>query len=397
MGRAARVAAAVVALSACGAAPRHAPPVIVLGDPMPARCQRTDALSSTDAEFERCMGWAMDRLLMASSFRTYDDPALTAYVASVGQRLVAASGKPIALTFRVIDDPDPEAYANLGGTIYVARGALARLRDEAELAGLLGHEIGHELAGHMRETLFEVLRHVERSREEQAVDSRSARDDEIQADDLAVLLAARAGYDPRAVDTMLRAVAAGDPVTSVDDPDDNHPQWAERLARVDAFAEHFPAGGERREREYRAHVSGLVVGDDPRVAAVVGDVGLFARSRLAIDLPPRANAFASAGTILIGWSDGAAEMRVVSRAVAEAIPAKQLAPQTWNETVIRGDVAVIVETTGGSAEHRAKQLAGAVREPRDEAKQLQLQLVDFAAPRGLWPAAPVVDKPSAKI
>jgi predicted Zn-dependent protease len=170
--RAACVAAAVIALSACGAAPRHAPPVIVLGVEVPAQCQRTDSLSVNDNDFERCMGFAMDRVLMAATFRSYDDAALTAYVTSVGERLVAASGKPIAVTFRVIDDPDPEAFANLGGTIYVARGALARLRDEAELAALLGHEIGHELAGHMREALFELFRGAERSRAEQEVDLR---------------------------------------------------------------------------------------------------------------------------------------------------------------------------------------------------------------------------------
>ncbi len=397
MGRTARVAAAVIAVSACGAAPRHVPPAVARPTSAPAQCERTGAVSVNDADFERCMGVALDRVLMAAMFRSYDDPALSAYVTSVGERLVAASGKPMAVAFRVIDDPDPEAFANLGGTIYVARGALVRMRDEAELAALLGHEIGHELAGHMREALVETFRSVERSREEREVDLRSARDDEIQADYLAVLLAARAGYDPRAVETMLRAIAAGDPAISADDPDDTHPQWSERLARVEAFAEHFAVGGDRREREYRAHVTGLVVGDDPRVAAVVGDVALFARSGIAIDLPHGAKAFAREGTVVFGWADGAAEIRVEARAVAEATPASELGPQEWNETVIRGDVAVVVAATGGGAERRAKQLAFAVRAPHDEAKQLHVRVVDLSAPRDLWPGAPIVEKPSAKI
>ena len=79
----------------------------------------------------------------------YDDPELAAYVDRVGQRLVANSDKPkMAFTFTVIDSPDINAFATPGGFIYINRGLLAYLDSEAELAGVLSHEIGHVTARH---------------------------------------------------------------------------------------------------------------------------------------------------------------------------------------------------------------------------------------------------------
>jgi predicted Zn-dependent protease len=79
----------------------------------------------------------------------YDHPELQAYVNRVGQRLVANSDEPgMNFTFTVLDSPDINAFAVPGGYIYVNRGLLAYLESEAELAGVLGHEIGHITANH---------------------------------------------------------------------------------------------------------------------------------------------------------------------------------------------------------------------------------------------------------
>ena len=79
----------------------------------------------------------------------YDDAELQAYVNKVGQRLVANSDKPkLAFTFTVVDSPDINAFATPGGFIYINRGLLAYLDNEAELAGVLSHEIGHVTARH---------------------------------------------------------------------------------------------------------------------------------------------------------------------------------------------------------------------------------------------------------
>jgi predicted Zn-dependent protease len=79
----------------------------------------------------------------------YDKPELEAYVNRIGQRLVANSDKPsMKFTFTVIDSPDINAFALPGGYIYINRGLLAYLDTEAELAGVLSHEIGHVTARH---------------------------------------------------------------------------------------------------------------------------------------------------------------------------------------------------------------------------------------------------------
>ena len=80
---------------------------------------------------------------------SYDNPALQAYVDQIGQRLVANSDAPDQLfTFTVIDSPDINAFATPGGYVYVNRGLLAYLDNEAELAGVLSHEIAHVTANH---------------------------------------------------------------------------------------------------------------------------------------------------------------------------------------------------------------------------------------------------------
>ena len=79
----------------------------------------------------------------------YDDSALQEYVAGVGNELAAASHRPdLPWQFTVIDSPVVNAFAVPGGYIYLTRGLLAYLNDEAELAGVLGHEIGHVTARH---------------------------------------------------------------------------------------------------------------------------------------------------------------------------------------------------------------------------------------------------------
>ncbi len=79
----------------------------------------------------------------------YDDVELQSYVDKIGQRLVAASDRPdLTFTFTVIDSPDINAFAIPGGYIYINRGLLAYLDSEAELAGVLAHEIGHVTGRH---------------------------------------------------------------------------------------------------------------------------------------------------------------------------------------------------------------------------------------------------------
>jgi predicted Zn-dependent protease len=79
----------------------------------------------------------------------YDDPALAQYISGIGMRMAQASERPqLPWEFHLLDDPVVNAYAAPGGFIFITRGILAYMNSEAELAGVLGHEIGHVTARH---------------------------------------------------------------------------------------------------------------------------------------------------------------------------------------------------------------------------------------------------------
>src|SRR5262249_18641583 len=153
---------------------------------------------------------------IVDEYGRYDDPKIAAYVDSVGQSLARVSHLPsIGWTFTVLDDPAVNAFATPGGYIYITRGILAHLNSEAQLAGVLGHEIGHVTARHTAQqitkqeiagvglTLASVLSQEFRRYSDAAQSAlgllmlKYSRDDETQADELGVEYSARAGYDPR--------------------------------------------------------------------------------------------------------------------------------------------------------------------------------------------------------
>lgn len=125
-------ACALGQLAACSSNPATGGPTIVIGS----------------QGREVTVGSEMHEKMMAEG-AAYDDPELQAYITRIGQRLVDNSDEPdMKFTFTVIDSPDINAFATPGGYVYVNRGLLAYLDNEAELAGVMAHEIGHITARH---------------------------------------------------------------------------------------------------------------------------------------------------------------------------------------------------------------------------------------------------------
>jgi len=218
----------------------------------------------------------------------YDDAVLNAYVDSVGRKVAAASEQPdLPWRFTVLDDPVVNAFAMPGGYIYVTRGLLAHMQSEAQLAGVLGHEIAHVTARHSAKQITQqqlaglglgiasaVSPTFRRygSAAEQALGLlmlKHSRDDEAQADELGVRYASNAGYDPREIPGTYRtlqriAERAGQalPVYLSTHPDPG--SRAERTAGLAARAAEGKANLNVRQRGYLERMRNLVYGENPR-------------------------------------------------------------------------------------------------------------------------------------
>jgi beta-barrel assembly-enhancing protease len=157
------------------------------------------------------------------------EPGLQRYVNHVGRWLAAQTERPdLPWQFGVLDSPNVNAFAVPGGTIFITRGLLERMRSEAELAGVLGHEIAHVLRKHHLKAIQkgaqsalagDALSLALRDRAGPARDkligfgtemySRGLdKSDELEADRLGVVIAARAGYDAYGLPSVLQALQA---------------------------------------------------------------------------------------------------------------------------------------------------------------------------------------------
>jgi predicted Zn-dependent protease len=157
------------------------------------------------------------------------DPQLQRYVNSVGRWLAAQTERPdLPWQFGVLDHPNVNAFAVPGGTIFITRGLLDRMRNEAELAGVLGHEIVHVLRKHHLKAIQkgaqtalagDALSTALKDRGGAARDKLIAlgaevysrgldKSDELEADRLGVVIAARAGYDAYGLPSVLQALQA---------------------------------------------------------------------------------------------------------------------------------------------------------------------------------------------
>jgi predicted Zn-dependent protease len=133
---------ALVALSLCLSTPLVARAV----DWFPLLIQGVQVfqLSNISERQEVELGRQMNSQIVSSQVRLYDNPQVNRYVQEIGQRLVPYSDRPnLKYTFQVVDDDSINAFATTGGFVYVHKGLLKAADNEAELASVLGHEMGH--------------------------------------------------------------------------------------------------------------------------------------------------------------------------------------------------------------------------------------------------------------
>ena len=107
-------------------------------------------LSNISDKQEIALGRQMNDQILQSEFHLLNDPEISRYVNRVGQGLVPYSQRPnIPYTFQVVRDKQINAFATTGGYVYVTSGLLAAADNEAQLASVIGHEMGHIAAKHV--------------------------------------------------------------------------------------------------------------------------------------------------------------------------------------------------------------------------------------------------------
>lgn len=237
-------------------------------------------------------------------YRVYEDAALQQYVDAVGQRLAAVSHRDdLNFTFTLLDSAEINAFALPGGYIYITRGLLAYLNSEAELAAVLGHEIGHVTARHgVRQAssaqatnlgagLLSIFLPGLRSAGMQqslgllstAVLRGYGREHELEADRLGVEYLSASGYDRHAMFRVVRtlknhqlldnriAAAEGREVRAYHGVFSTHPDHDTRLKSVVGYDGSSDHDGTEERRRFLDQIDGLIFGMNPAEGLFLDD------------------------------------------------------------------------------------------------------------------------------
>lgn len=202
-------------------------------------------LSNISDRQEVQIGQQINRQLVSQEIRLYRNPEITNYVSEIGQRLAQQSKRPdIPYTFQVVNNKEINAFATMGGFVYVNAGLVAAADNEAQLASVIGHEIGHIAARHSiqqmrqqaiaqglaaaagldRNTMVNLGVKV-------ALQLPNSRKDELQADQQGLDMLKQAGYAPSAMPAFMEKLLkrGGSVPTFLS----NHPATSDRIRALE--------------------------------------------------------------------------------------------------------------------------------------------------------------------
>jgi len=263
----------------------------------------------------------------------YEDQRLQSYVEEIGLKMAATSHRPdLPWHFTIVDSAAINAFALPGGYIYITRGILAYLGDEAQLAGVLGHEVGHVTARHAVQaytrafgaqlglTIGGILAPATRPFSGLAETGlgllflKYGRDDEVQSDRLGAEYAVTNGWDPDGVPAMLSTLARLEETSDrrgIPNWLSTHPDPASRVGEVAAIVKQLEAkAGSARlvvdRSGYLERIDGMIYGDNPDQGIVRGRDFLHPVLRFALRFPA-------------GWEVQNSETQVAAKDPAEEI------------------------------------------------------------------------------
>jgi predicted Zn-dependent protease len=246
-----------------------------------------------------------------AEYGKYPDEEIQTYVSELGHELAKVSERPdLPWSFTVVDDPVVNAFALPGGPIFVTRGILAHFNSRAELASVIGHEIGHVTARHSVEQMStaqlanlglgvamiaseDVAQYAGLATQGlQLLFLKFGRDDEKQSDDLGLRYMTRAGYDPnempRVFHTLDRVSEAqgGGRIPAWASTHPNPDRRAERIQeQIGELPEERQTGTVDRD-EYLWRLQGMTFGDNPREGYFIGNRYYHPDLAFQLSFPP---------------------------------------------------------------------------------------------------------------
>ena len=347
-----------------------------------------------------------------AEFGEYKDPKVQAYVNEIGQRLAKASQRPeLDWHFTVLDTPDVNAFALPGGYVYVTRGIMAYMDSEADLAGVIGHEIGHVSARHgsqratrqqtaglgvLAATLLGVVLEAgglpgAASAASQASQGLAAgyvakysRGQESQADKLGAEYLSRVNYDPHNMVDVIKVLenqerfAADQARTEGRAPRQggsdwlaSHPSNEQRLRDITEIANQYQAkasyGDEGHDRYLQA-IDGVSFGDSSEQGVTRGRNFYHEPLGIALTAPPGWKIQNSAQALALVNGEGNAAV------IVKAVPPKA---GSTHEEIIRN----AVKPDSGKMEHRtfnglaATHFSGTAKNQSGQSQAVELTLV----------------------
>ena len=341
------------------------------------------------------IGQQSDQQIIAQ-YGLYDDPALQAYVEQMGQTVLQTSAYSDPTTpaeirstpfyFRLLDSPVVNAFALPGGYIYITRGLLSYLENEAQLAVVMGHEIGHVLARHSsRQALKQqrgqflllggavaggVVGGGDVAQGILEVGSQGAqllflsygRDAERESDRAGVAYAEFAGYDAaeaarffRALDRLSTQSGGGLPSFL-----STHPDPSEREQTIPQLAAQYDTGTEVNTDAYLARIEDIVIGENPRQGFVENNTFYHPELRFEFAVPRGWQVQNSAAAVLMAEPQGRAAVQFTFAQAESAAAAYQKLAQMQGVTVQGSDRTTIGGYPAVVAEGTAAQQNGAV-------------------------------------
>ncbi len=256
---------------------------------------------------EQALGDQSDPQIVGA-YGLYEDQRMQSFIDQKGSQMASVSHRPdLKFTFRILDSPVVNAFALPGGYVYFTRGIMAHFNNEAEFAGVLGHEIGHITARHSAQQYTKqvfgqigliagiVVSPTFRQFAEQANQGLSlmflkfGRDNESESDQLGVEYSTKIGYDAHEMADFFKTLGRLQQQAGASIPDflSTHPNPVDRFGKVHSAADEwqvkYPQAKKVNSEAYLRLIDGLIYGEDPKQGYVENNI--FYHPELKFEYP----------------------------------------------------------------------------------------------------------------